>query len=74
MCASSLNPCTTHHNKGYQHIIMSYNIEISYSYLRQLNDRLIKERKREIESERDGWNKMREQCALSYLTTYVMSR
>ena len=52
MCASSLNPCTTHHNNDYQHIIMSYNIEISYSYLRQLNDRLIKERKREIERER----------------------
>ena len=57
---------------------MSYNIEISYSYLGQLSDHLIKERKkereRERESERNGWNKMREQCALSYLATYVMSR
>ena len=51
---SSSNPCTTHHDKDYQHIIMSYSIEISYSYLRQLNDRLIKERKREIEREVRG--------------------
>ena len=72
MCASSLKPCTTHSNDNYQHIIISYNIEISFSYLRQLDDRLIKEERER--GERNGWNKMREQFALSYLATYVMSR